>query len=255
VLKARYFKEGQFLDAKCPKNASYTWKSILFGRDLLSEGLIWRVGNGRNISVCDDNWIPRPSIQRPLGYLPEATAERVEDLLLPDGRGWNEQKLRATFYEADVSDILKIPVGRAGTEDYIAWNYTKNGIFSVRSAYHLKMQLNQLRAGRPSSSLSSGEHRGWLALWSADVPSKVKVHCWRLAKNGLAVGDELQRRRIKDGARCIACNRTETITHRFWDCPHSAHIWSLLRERTKLELCSPPGDIHSMRGFQGWFLD
>jgi hypothetical protein len=68
----------------------------------------------------------------------------VEDLLLPDGQGWNEQKLRATFFEVDVSDILKIPIGRAGTDDYIAWNYTKNGMFSVRSAYHLKTQLNSI---------------------------------------------------------------------------------------------------------------
>ena len=53
----------------------------------------------------------------------------------------NEQKLRETLFEIDVVDILKIPVGRAGTEDYLAWNYTKNGVFTVRSAYHLKMQL------------------------------------------------------------------------------------------------------------------
>jgi ribonuclease HI len=255
VLQARYFKEGQFLDAKRPKNASYTWKSILFGRDLLSEGLIWRVGNGRNILVCDDNWIPRPSIQHPLGFLPEATAERVEDLLLPDGRGWNEQKLRATFYEADVSDILKIHVRRAGTEDYIAWNYTKNGIFSVRSAYHLKMQLNQLRAGRPSASLSSGEHRGWLALWSADVPGKVKVHCWRLARNGLAVGQELHRQKIKEGVKCVVCKRDETLVHRFWTCPHSARVWDLLREQTGRHLDFSPSHVLSQRDLQGWLFE
>jgi hypothetical protein len=46
------------------------------------------------------------------------------------------------FFEVDVTDILKIPVGRAGTDDYVAWNYTNNGIFSVRSAYHLKQHLN-----------------------------------------------------------------------------------------------------------------
>jgi hypothetical protein len=45
-----------------------------------------------------------------------------------------------------VNDILKIPVGRAGSVDYMAWNYTKNGLFSVRSAYHLKQQLK--RGGR-----------------------------------------------------------------------------------------------------------
>jgi hypothetical protein len=65
----------------------------------------------------------------------------------------------------------------------------------------------------PSSNLD--EHQGWLSLWAANVPGKVQVHCWRLAKNGLVVGDELRRRHIKDGVKCVACNRTETILHRF----------------------------------------
>jgi hypothetical protein len=65
----------------------------------------------------------------------------VAELLLPDGQGWDIGKLNELFYEGDVEDIMRIPVGRAGTEDYIAWNQTKNGIFSVKSAYHLHMQL------------------------------------------------------------------------------------------------------------------
>jgi hypothetical protein len=121
VLQARYFKAGDFQNAPCPSNASFTWKSILHGRELLKEGLIWRVGDGKKISVWEDNWIPRASVQRPLGHLPDAaTVDKVSDLLLPGGHGWNEVKLRETFFEADVYDILKIPIGRAGTADYIA---------------------------------------------------------------------------------------------------------------------------------------
>nr|XP_051230261.1 uncharacterized mitochondrial protein AtMg00310-like [Lolium perenne] len=51
VLKARYFKQGEFLSADCPKRASYTWKSILHGRELLKEGLIWRIGDGKKVGV------------------------------------------------------------------------------------------------------------------------------------------------------------------------------------------------------------
>jgi hypothetical protein len=31
-----------------------------------------------------------------------------------------------------------------------------------------------------------------MCLLGADIPNKVKIHVWRLARNGLAVGDELQ---------------------------------------------------------------
>jgi hypothetical protein len=141
--------------------------------------------------------------------------EKVNELLLPDGSGWNLSKLNELFYDEDVADILRIPVGRAGTRDYIAWNYTKNGIFSVKSAYHLKMQVKRNQQGRAGSSSSCDEHKGWLALWESEVPGKAKIHVWRLVENGLAVGDELQRRHIKEGICCVVCNREESLVYRF----------------------------------------
>jgi hypothetical protein len=138
VLRARYADGGDLLDAKCLKKASYTWRSVLHGRDLLKEGLVWRIGDGTKIKVWEHNWIPRSYHMRPLGIKPGKEVNLVSELLLPNGAGWNVGKLNDCFCEADVNDILKIPVGRAGSVDYMAWNYTKNGLFSVRLTYHLK---------------------------------------------------------------------------------------------------------------------
>jgi hypothetical protein len=114
---------------------------------------------------------------RPYGQISgSVSVSKVEDLLLPDGQGWNEAKLRVVFVEKDVDDIMRIPVGQAGSDDYIAWNYTKDWVFSVKSVYHLKMQLNRVRADRPSLSTNCSEHRGWLALWGANLPGKIKIH-------------------------------------------------------------------------------
>jgi ribonuclease HI len=256
VLKARYFPNGNFLSAGCPKNASFTWKSMMHGRELLKAGLIWRIGDGSKVSIWKDNCIPRASAQKPLGHKPDVEVEMVHELLLPDGNGWDMDKLQNCFYDVDVDDIAKIPVGRAGTDDYIAWNYTKNGNFSVKSAYHLKMQLNSLRAGRASSSSAScDDHRGWLALWAADVPNKVKVHAWRLVKNGLAVGHELARRKIKMGVRCVVCFRDETMIHRFWRCPYAARTWECMRELTSLPLDAPPDRVYEQKDLASWMLE
>lgn len=97
--------------------------------------------------------------------------------------------------------------------DYIAWNYTKNGHFTVRSAYHLRMSMNKIKSGRPESSSSVQTHKSWLALWDTPAPNKAKIHMWRLLKNGLAVGIELQRRCIKAGVFCAACGQEETVYH------------------------------------------
>jgi hypothetical protein len=176
VLKARYYRENDFLSATCPKRASYTWRSIVKGRELLKEGLVWRVGDGASIRVMEDNWIPRNSAQHPLGCKEEECPVYLKDFLLPSGGAWDETKLESYFYEQDVQDILQIKVGRPGWADFRAWNYTKNGQFSVRSAYHLAMQRKRDQRGSPESSRSCDQHKGWLSLWDAQIPGKVKVH-------------------------------------------------------------------------------
>jgi hypothetical protein len=55
------------LRASCPKRASFTWRSIIYGRELLKKGLVWRIGDGSCIKTMEDNWIPRASVQHPLG--------------------------------------------------------------------------------------------------------------------------------------------------------------------------------------------
>jgi hypothetical protein len=51
--------------------------------------------------------------------------EKVSELLLPNGAGWDVEKLSNSFLETNVEDIKKIPVGRAGTIDFLASNYTE----------------------------------------------------------------------------------------------------------------------------------
>lgn len=79
---------------------------------------------------------------------------------------------------------------------------------------------------------------------------------WRLLKNGLAVGAELQRRNIKVGIRCAVCNREETTLHWFWRCPFAKECWSLVLE-TRGNGCDfiPPKHIDSQANLSLWLLD
>lgn len=44
ILKAVYFPEAEFLQARLGNAPSRIWRSILDGRDVLVQGLIWRIG-------------------------------------------------------------------------------------------------------------------------------------------------------------------------------------------------------------------
>lgn len=54
--KAKYFPHGSVLDASA-SSGSNAWKSILKARSMVSDGLLWRVGDDLSILVHKDNWI------------------------------------------------------------------------------------------------------------------------------------------------------------------------------------------------------
>jgi hypothetical protein len=41
VLKSRYFPNGSFLDSTITRSCSFTWRNLMFGKDLLIKGIMW----------------------------------------------------------------------------------------------------------------------------------------------------------------------------------------------------------------------
>jgi hypothetical protein len=52
---------------------------------------------------------------------------------------WDEGTLRRFFYLWDVDEILKTKLPVNKIPDWVAWQYEKSGIFTVRSAYMLAL--------------------------------------------------------------------------------------------------------------------
>jgi hypothetical protein len=52
-----------------------------------------------------------------------------------------EQLVRSIFHPADADHILQIKLPKILGDDYIAWNIEKHGIFAVKSAYRLALDL------------------------------------------------------------------------------------------------------------------
>ena len=58
ALQAKYYPHGDILKAGPKSGSSFTWKSIVAGLTTFKRGYIWRVGNGNNIRIFSDPWIP-----------------------------------------------------------------------------------------------------------------------------------------------------------------------------------------------------
>jgi hypothetical protein len=62
--------------------------------------------------------------------------------MIPGWQEWDVQLLKSVLYPHDVQGVLKVRLSDRAPEDNVAWFYEKSGIFSVRSAYHLAVSLD-----------------------------------------------------------------------------------------------------------------
>jgi hypothetical protein len=192
------------------QDASPSWRGIEHGLELLKEGLIRRVGNGKGINIWRDNWLPRDYNLKPRAGKSNARVRRVSQLLTNGSNEWNQDIVRRIFYAEDAACILNMRLPDQSSEDIMAWHYERNGNFSVKSAYKLAYNLNNgTRWIAGGSGAQNNARKIWSVIWSAKVPAKVRIFGWRTARDNLPTTRNKQRRTLETLSTCKLCGMTE----------------------------------------------
>lgn len=76
--------------------------------------------------------------------------EWVADLMVLGQKSLDEPVLNNLFSQQEVELIKTIPISLGNREDRLTWEGTNNGIFSVKSAYHLHREILASQEARPS---------------------------------------------------------------------------------------------------------
>uniref|UniRef100_A0A803Q185 RNase H type-1 domain-containing protein n=1 Tax=Cannabis sativa TaxID=3483 RepID=A0A803Q185_CANSA len=224
VLKASYFPTNSVLEAKCGTHASFVWRSLMWGKKLILKGYRWRVGDGSNIRVLEDPWLPRPVTFKIYDKPPLPEHLWVVDLKLGDGT-WDKPFISAVFNKDDAEMILALPNSGWDLDDKILWHYCKNGEYSVKSGYRMACELKAERQ-------QSDDHlavQWWRKLWRLKIPPKIKVFVWKLAHGWLPTSTVLAKRHVSTTDGCSRCSlhNSETIFHALWECKKSKVCWKL----------------------------
>ena len=123
VFKARFFPRCSIMEATDSRSASYAWRSILKGRDVLQGGVRWRVGDGKSIKIWQDYWLPRKHSPQVLSYPLESMENAsVSALIIAGTRRWNEEMIDGIFAPEEAAMIKNIPLGNAESEDVLMTN-------------------------------------------------------------------------------------------------------------------------------------
>ena len=173
VYKARYFPTCSFMEAEVGSNPSYVWHSLLSARELLREGSIWSIGDGRTVGIKSHNWRP----PRPPKFRKGVDLSlKVNDFIDPYTNQWDRAKVNSWFLPQSREEVLKIHFENVEAQDKMVWNENKSNTFSVRTAYHVALRLKQGSGGEHSRARA--DKRVWNKLWKLPIPPKVRNFVW-----------------------------------------------------------------------------
>jgi ribonuclease HI len=226
-MKAKYYPEGSILTASIGSNPSFAWRSIHGSCGLLNEGLIWRVRNGKKIRIWQERWLPNAVTYKvmspPTVLNPSAT---VSELIKEDTGWWDSELLNRIFIPEEVDLIQAMPISSTNQDDILVWRGAKTGLFSVRSAYYIQLELEKRYTA--ASFNNTGTSKIWTSLWALKIPNVEKKIIWKACHDILPTKANLCKRKIIDDPLCPLCeSETETVLHALWQCPAAVDAWSM----------------------------
>ncbi|PIN13635.1 hypothetical protein CDL12_13742 [Handroanthus impetiginosus] len=103
--------------------------------------------------------------------LPDNT--KLSELINLESRTWNRHLLEAAFLQSDVVAISSISLGSSSNINHIVWHYTKNGLFSIWSAYFLELESQRATV---ENTNGAGPYRKtyFRFIWTCKLSLKLK---------------------------------------------------------------------------------
>ena len=235
ILKGSYYRHSSPMMINSVSNPSYGWRSIIAARLVLQQGLRkknWErtrhKSMGRSMASSNSS---ETGESKNLHCDPEL---RVHHLIDFDSKTWNLEILNVFVDATDIPMITSLRISRTGRPDSFCWDFTKSGLYTVKSGYEVAHEIRTRSAVplilEPSTTVLKK------AIWKVKAPRKLKHFLWQAISGFLATAYQLKQRHCSQDSSCPRCGADEeTINHNLFLCPPALQCWALSA------VPSPPG--------------
>ncbi|GER38152.1 polynucleotidyl transferase, partial [Striga asiatica] len=212
----QYLKQNDFMEVASKTTDSYTWRSILKGRDILTKGVGICLANGKTTKFWFDDWSNFcPLIQYAKVEISEEEAEKCVAEYCNENGNWDLTRLQDCLPDEIVKRVASIWIdANDHSDEEVYWKLTSSGEFSTKSAY--ASQFAELSSQNSHLNL----------IWKLNCPNKIQMLVWRLLHGTLPTASYLSHRHLTNQVACFRCSSyVEDITHALRDCPKTKQTW------------------------------
>nr|VDC97109.1 unnamed protein product [Brassica oleracea] len=235
IFKARYFAKADPFSATLGSRPSYAWRSIHSAQRLMRQGARVVIGNSHHNNVWQEQWVeckPARGVQKTNLSLGQneglvSSDMKVAELLIEGTREWNRLLLERLFPQDEVEQIEKIRPGGTLSDDVYGWEYTKTGLYNVKSGYWVQKNVLEGNMAQVQVSQLSIDSL-YQAIWQTKTSSKIQHFLWKCLSNSLPTAENMTHRHIAKDASCPRCDSgPELENHLLFQCPYARFIWTL----------------------------
>ncbi|RYQ92087.1 hypothetical protein Ahy_B09g098226 [Arachis hypogaea] len=129
-----------------------------------------------------------------------------------------DNKLKLYFDGASIDKILRTLVSLFGREDSFCWPFRSDGIYTIKTGYHVARNERRIQNNNPSTSEDLKSL--WQEVWNLKAPKKIRTFLWRASHNILPIFGNLFHKIITNTPMCPIClQEPETTEHALLLCP------------------------------------
>nr|XP_023870298.1 uncharacterized protein LOC111982908 [Quercus suber] len=160
----------------------------------------------------------------------------VSELIDKENASWKTEVVDALFLPHEVEVIKSTPLSVHLLADKQAWACSSNGVFTVRSAYWVAVEMSK-GVGNGACFDGRQNRKFWRMIWELATPQNIRHFTWRACRDILPTKANLVRRRVLMEDLCDGCKLAlENSNHCFWTCKFACEMW----ESSKLALPFEP---------------
>uniref|UniRef100_A0A7N2LLF5 non-specific serine/threonine protein kinase n=1 Tax=Quercus lobata TaxID=97700 RepID=A0A7N2LLF5_QUELO len=189
VFKLKFFPDCSIMQAKVPSTASYTWKSIIHGREVIRKGVQWRIGDGHSVRIWGDRWIPKKNNPRIISPILHGQADaralyscpKLEDMWR-EKLNWTHSSLRQANCFTDLLGMILVEKDEPELFGWVVWDLwnRKNNLRLGKSTYTSSQLLEKAVERKLEVTAPHQTHNAAVAArvgsWTAPDPSWYKIY-------------------------------------------------------------------------------